>query len=106
MSSIDAPTDNDPLTPKTGLTAFERKKRSEKAVHTQWAKETNRTARTAAARGNSPSSLRYHEKQIDPDGLLLPAERRKRAESARKAYFADLALRSAKARRRKAGGAA
>lgn len=36
--------------------------------------------------------------QVDPDGKLSPAEREKRAAHARKAYFTELALKSAKAR--------
>ena len=39
------------------------------------------------------------EKEVDPDGNLPPAERQRRAEAARKAYFTRLALKSAQARR-------
>jgi hypothetical protein len=42
-------------------------------------------------------------KQVDPDGVLVEAERQRRAECARKAYFADLAAKSAKARRIRRG---
>ncbi len=38
------------------------------------------------------------EREVDPDGVLPAQERAKRAESARKAYFAKLALRSSQAR--------
>jgi hypothetical protein len=56
------------------------------------------------ARDASPGSLTWHERQVDPDGVLDPVERARRAEHARRAYFTDLALRSAKARAiRKAG---
>jgi hypothetical protein len=41
------------------------------------------------------------EREVDPDGTLPPAERARRAEHARKAYFAKLALKSAQARRRR-----
>ena len=44
--------------------------------------------------------------QVDQERTLPPAERERRAEAARKLYFARLALRSAKARRRKANGGA
>lgn len=37
--------------------------------------------------------------QVDPEGVLPEAERRRRAECARKAYYADLAARSVRARR-------
>lgn len=40
-------------------------------------------------------------REVDPAGILLPAERARRAEAARRAYFAKLALRSAIARGRK-----
>lgn len=43
------------------------------------------------------------ERQVDPDGVLDPAERTRRAEHARKAYMSSLALRSVQARRRNAG---
>lgn len=45
------------------------------------------------------------EREVDPDGVLSDAERKRRAEHARKAYFTKLAFQSAKARRAKAGGA-
>jgi hypothetical protein len=38
--------------------------------------------------------------QVDPDGVLSPAERARRAGHARKAYFTRLALRSAQAQRK------
>jgi hypothetical protein len=41
------------------------------------------------------------EKQVDPEGILEPAERAKRAEFARKAHYARLSLASAESRRRK-----
>lgn len=51
--------------------------------------------------------LSRFETQVDPDGILDPKERARRAEHARKAYFLRLALKSSKARRaRKAGDAA
>ncbi|MGG5753185.1 hypothetical protein ACQ3I4_11250 [Zafaria sp. Z1313] len=40
------------------------------------------------------------EHQADPDGVLLPAERARRAEHLRKAHFQRLALKSAQSRRR------
>ncbi len=41
------------------------------------------------------------EREVDPEGLLDPGERTRRAEMARKAYFTRLALKSAQVRRRK-----
>lgn len=44
------------------------------------------------------------EKEVDPDGTLPEAERKRRAEHAKTAYFARLALKSAEARRAKKTG--
>lgn len=49
------------------------------------------------------SFLARFEREVDPDGALDPEERRRRARHARSAYFSRLALKSAQARRRKAG---
>jgi len=54
---------------------------------------------TAAARA---AFLARFERQVDPDGVLLPKERARRAEAAKKAHFTRLALKSAQARRRRA----
>lgn len=57
------------------------------------AKETTQHARD--------TFLTRFEKEVDPDGVLPPEERARRAEYARKAYFLRLALRSAEARKAK-----
>ena len=44
------------------------------------------------------------ERDVDPDGVLDPAERMRRAEMARNAHFTKLALKSAQVRRRRAAG--
>jgi hypothetical protein len=54
------------------------------------------------ARDASPGSDGYWEAQVDPTGELDPVERSRRASHAKKSYFASLALKSAKARRKKA----
>ena len=54
---------------------------------------------TAPARA---AFLKRFEREVDPDGVLPEAERLRRAESARKAHFARLALASARARVKKA----
>jgi hypothetical protein len=46
--------------------------------------------------------LRKFEEQVDPDGTLAPEERQRRAEHARRAHFARLALQSARVRSRRA----
>lgn len=85
------------------LTPELRTLRSQIAAHESWARTPDRSARTAAAR---QAMLEKFEKQVDPDGTLLPAERAKRAENLRKAHYARLALKSAQARRRRAQGGA
>jgi len=50
--------------------------------------------------------LAKFEREVDPEGLLLPAERARRAENARKAHFQRMALKSVRARRRRAMGSA
>jgi hypothetical protein len=53
---------------------------------------------TAAARA---AFLARFEREVDADGVLPAEERQRRATAARRAYFARLALRSARARRRR-----
>ena len=65
-------------------------------AHTKWANTPDRAAATAPARAGF---LARFEREVDPDGVLTPDERARRAEHARKAYFARLALKSAEARR-------
>jgi hypothetical protein len=78
-------------------TETERSLRSRIAAHKSWAKTPNRTARTAAARRGL---LNKFEREADPEGILLPPERAKRAENLRKAFYTEMALKSAQARRR------
>lgn len=68
------------------------------AAHTRWSHTGDRVAATEPARRGLQARF---ERQVDPDGVLDPIERAKRAESARKAYFADLARKSAAARRKR-----
>lgn len=79
-------------------TPAERAMHSRAASHARWSRETDRSAATAPARRGLQAKF---EHQVDPDGVLDPVERAKRAESARKAYFADLTRRSIAARRKK-----
>ncbi len=85
------------LTP-TKLTPTERSLRAQKAALTRWAHTNSAEASEAARR----RQLDRFEREVDPDGTLPPAERARRAEHARKAYFLRLALASAKARRKQA----
>jgi hypothetical protein len=85
----------------TGLTRTERTLRAQIAANDSWARTENRSARTAPARAALDAKF---AREIDPNGELAPAELAKRVENARRAYFQRLALKSAKARRRKAAG--
>jgi hypothetical protein len=66
------------------------------AAHTRWANTVDRNAATAKARQAFTDRF---EREVDPEGILDPIERAKRAKSARSAYFQRLALKSARARR-------
>lgn len=90
------PQSHSPFTPS------ERALRAQIAAHESWALTDDRSARTANARR---AMLDKFEHQVDPELKLSPAERAKRAEHARKAYFKRLALKSAQARRRRSGDA-
>jgi hypothetical protein len=68
------------------------------AAHTRWSQEVDRTKATEKAR---QAALDRFEKQVDPDNTLDPVERARRAESARRAYFTELARKSRTARKRK-----
>ena len=76
--------------------------RARLAAHESWARTSDRSARTAPAREAAWSRF---DREVDPDGKLDPQERARRAEHARKAYFLRLAMKSAQARRHRAGTA-
>jgi hypothetical protein len=69
------------------------------AAHTSWANTPDRTARTAPAR--AAAEMRF-ERMVDPEGILPPEARSRMAESQRKAYFKQLALKSAQVRKTRA----
>ncbi|WP_099023575.1 hypothetical protein [Mycolicibacterium palauense] len=69
------------------------------ASHQSWAKTHDRAARTAPARA---AMMAKFEREVDPQGVLTPWERARRAENAKSAYYKRLALKSAQARRRRA----
>lgn len=93
-----------PKTTKPGASGSERSLAAKVAAHTRWA-TSDPVEGTQAARDAGPGNLTYWERRVDPDGALTAKERARRAESAKRAHFASLALASAKARRaRSAGG--
>lgn len=73
----------------------ERALRARMAAHLLHAQVRDPTGHTASAR---EAFLSRFEREVDPDGVLEPAERFRRAEHAKKAYFLRLALASRKAR--------
>lgn len=74
----------------------QRSLRARLAANTKWAHEPDPRAATASARR---AFLARFDREVDPDGKLSPEERRRRAEYAKKAYFARLALASSRTRR-------
>jgi hypothetical protein len=86
--------------PSNGPTAAERSLRARVAAHASWATTDDPSARTAPARQAFRDRF---EREVDPEATLPLAERARRAEHARKAYFARLALKSAQARRKRTG---
>jgi hypothetical protein len=83
------------------LTSTERRLRAQVAAHESWARTEDPSARTAPGRR---AFLDRFEREADPEGVLPPAERARRAEHLRKAHFARMAMKSAQARRAKRGG--
>lgn len=73
----------------------ERVLRAKMAAHLLHARIKDPARHTASARA---AFLLRFEREVDPDGVLEPAERARRAEHAKKAYFLRLALASQKAR--------
>lgn len=72
------------------------KLRAQIAANARWAVTADRAAATAKAR---QAALDRFDKLVDPDGVLSPEDRAKRAASARRAHMQKMALASAKARR-------
>jgi hypothetical protein len=81
------------------LTPSERSLRARLAVHASWAQTSDRSARTAPARR---AALQRFESEVDPEGVLPPAERAQRAEQAMRSHMSRMALRSVQARQGKA----
>lgn len=66
------------------------------AAHARWANEPDRSAATQAARDGLMARF---VREVDPDGVLPPEVRAQRAESARRAHYQRIALKSAQSRR-------
>jgi hypothetical protein len=79
-------------------TPSERSRRARLGAYTLHSRHDSRKT-TAKARA---TFLSRFEREVDPDGILSPEERSRRAEYAKKAYFTRLAQKSARSRRMRA----
>jgi hypothetical protein len=70
------------------------------AAHTRWSKHDPHV-HGEKMRASSPAGDQRWLDEVDPDRQLAEEERHRRARSAKRAYFAGLALRSVKARRQR-----
>ncbi len=77
------------------LTPEQRRLRAQIAANARWSRED---PAPNAARGQAGLTARF-EREVDPHGVLNPAERERRVECARRAHFQRLALASSRARR-------
>jgi hypothetical protein len=66
------------------------------AAYISWSRTTDRNARTRPAR---EAFLHRFEREVDPDGVLPPAERSRRAQHALRTHMLRLAKHSVAARR-------
>ncbi|WP_395155624.1 hypothetical protein [Ilumatobacter sp.] len=66
-----------------------------------WANTPNRTERTRNGRNAGPSSLDWHIERLDPEKFAEATgeQKVKAGESAKKAYYSKLAMKSAEVRR-------
>jgi hypothetical protein len=80
------------------LSPSERTMRAQIAANVRWAHTVDRKTATAEARRGFNARF---EREVDPHDELSPEERARRAEYARKAHMQRLALKSARARRRR-----
>ena len=76
----------------SGLTPEQRRIRAQIAANTRWSREDPRVG-TARARA---AWYRRFLDEVDPDRILSPAERERRAQAALRAEMQRLALRSSK----------
>jgi hypothetical protein len=81
------------------LTPQQRSARARIGAYAALAKHGRRNI-TAAARAANPSADAYWLKRVDPKKQLPPEERAERAADAKRAHFAALAYKSARARKK------
>lgn len=73
------------------MDATARRLRAQIAANARWSRHDPK-AELPKVRAASPGAVEYWEKRLDPEGVLDPAERRRRAVNARQAYMQQLAL--------------
>ncbi|MFF0864228.1 hypothetical protein ACFYUV_20890 [Nonomuraea sp. NPDC003560] len=76
------------------------------AANTRWANEDDRIGATAKARNNSPASIEYWMKKVDPGNEMPRDQRLRRAENAKTAYYQQRMRAARAAKARKAAGEA
>jgi hypothetical protein len=78
----------------SSLTRTQKSLRAKAAAHAMHAQGRTNTGPATVAQ------LARFERQVDPDGMLPPEERARRADHALKSYMTGLALKASKARSR------
>jgi hypothetical protein len=86
--------------PGPGSEPASRAARSLRARLAAYALHAQHDPRETTANGRAAFLARF-DREVDPEGVLEPDERRRRAEQARRAYFARLSLAAVKARQAK-----
>lgn len=76
------------------MTPEQRSQRARLAALSRWA---NENPAANAARGQAGLLAKF-EREVDPDGVLAPTERTRRAEAARRAHMVRLSFRSSRNR--------
>lgn len=79
----------------SSLSAKERTQRARLAALTRWSREDPKPATEKARKG---LDARF-EREADPEGVLDPVERRRRAQAAKRAYFQRMAYERERRRR-------
>lgn len=82
------------------LTPAQRSQRARIAAHAMHSRNDGKQI-TAKATDASPGRLTYWRNKVDPERVLDPAERDRRAKHAQSEHFARLAFRASKAKQAK-----
>lgn len=84
------------------MSPAERRLRAQLGAYTSWANTPDRAMRLAPARAGFEA--RFDRIVIEKHGVLPPEDHIKCVEAERKRFFAEMALKSARARRKRAAG--